>query len=30
VFPTTFKELLQLTGGAALPVAADEGRGSDS
>jgi prolyl-tRNA editing enzyme YbaK/EbsC (Cys-tRNA(Pro) deacylase) len=30
VFPTTFKELLQLTGGAAMPVAADEGRGSDS
>jgi len=30
VFPTTFKELLQLTGGAAMPVAADERRGSDS
>ena len=30
VFPTTFKELLQLTGGAAMPVAADEERGSDS
>ena len=30
VFPTTFKELLQLTGGAAMSVAADEGRGSDS
>jgi hypothetical protein len=30
VFPTTFKELLQLTGGAAMPVAADERGGSDS
>jgi prolyl-tRNA editing enzyme YbaK/EbsC (Cys-tRNA(Pro) deacylase) len=30
VFPTTFKALLQLTGGAAMPVADDEGRGSDS
>ena len=30
VFPTTFKELLQLTGGAAMPVAAGQGRGSDS
>jgi prolyl-tRNA editing enzyme YbaK/EbsC (Cys-tRNA(Pro) deacylase) len=29
VFPTTFNELLQLTGGAAMPVAGDEGRGSD-
>lgn len=29
VFPTTFKGLLQLTGGAAMPVA-DEARGSDS
>ena len=31
VFPTTFKELLQLTGGAAMPVAAvGGGPGSDS
>jgi prolyl-tRNA editing enzyme YbaK/EbsC (Cys-tRNA(Pro) deacylase) len=30
VFPTTFKELLRLTGGTAMPVAADEGPVSDS
>jgi prolyl-tRNA editing enzyme YbaK/EbsC (Cys-tRNA(Pro) deacylase) len=30
VFPTTFKELLRLTGGAAMPVAAGGGPGSDS
>jgi prolyl-tRNA editing enzyme YbaK/EbsC (Cys-tRNA(Pro) deacylase) len=30
IFPTTFKELLCLTGGTAMPVADDEARGSDS
>jgi prolyl-tRNA editing enzyme YbaK/EbsC (Cys-tRNA(Pro) deacylase) len=30
IFPTTFKELLELTGGAAMPVAGEEARGSDS
>ena len=30
VFPTTFMELLQLTGGTAMEVAAGEGPGSDS
>jgi prolyl-tRNA editing enzyme YbaK/EbsC (Cys-tRNA(Pro) deacylase) len=30
VFPTTFRELLELTGGAAMPVDGEEGPGSDS
>jgi prolyl-tRNA editing enzyme YbaK/EbsC (Cys-tRNA(Pro) deacylase) len=30
IFPTTFRELLQLTGGAAMSVIDDDGRGSDS